>query len=476
MRFSKALSFLALWLCISMHGQNKQLLYDFTDIPQALMVNPAAEVDFKWYAGLPAMSGLSFQAGSSGFSAFDLFANDGLSFGDKVQERLLDVLTVRDELSGTYQFELLNVGFRGRHTNMFYSFGIYNEGDAIGYWFKDYAHLLIEGNANKLNRRFDLSDFKTRGEIVNVFHFGVNKQVSRALTLGARAKLYSSILDFNSTGNEGVLVNRRGNNNLISTNFNADLELRTSGVQALKDANDEGTIGNAIFKRGFFGGNLGLGFDLGFSYKLNDQTMVTGSLLDIGFIYHSNSVENYTIKGEFYSEGTEAIFPNILTNPDDGFWTNIVDDLESLVAYEKNNDSYITFRPTKLNGSLRYNWGEQSLSGVDCNCGPNVNTSNRSLKYRNGVGGQIYMIMRPRGPQAAITAFYTRRIGSFMALKASYSLDKFSPNNIGLGLNLQIGPVNMYFLADNLLAYKNVVNSRYQSFQLGLNIISWGKK
>ena len=61
--------------------------------------------------------------------------------------------------------------------DLFYTGGMYLEGDAIGYWFRDYAILAYEGNADRLNERFDLSHLKTRGELVNVLHFGVNKNV-----------------------------------------------------------------------------------------------------------------------------------------------------------------------------------------------------------------------------------------------------------------------------------------------------------
>ena len=364
MRLSKALFVISFWLCVSMHAQNKQLLYDFTEIPQSLMINPGAQVDFKWYAGVPTVSGLSFQAGSSGISAFDLFANDGLDINDKLRDRVLNGMTARDELSGTYQLELLNVGFRGKDPNMFYSFGIYNEGDAIGYWFEDYAILAIDGNADQLSKRFDLGDLKTRGEMVNVFHFGANKIVNRKLRVGARAKIYSSIFDFNSTRNKGFYVTRPGQNNLLSSTFNADMQWRTSGINAIKDGNSEETLGNTIFKRGFFGGNLGLGVDLGFTYKINDQTTFTGSLLDLGLIYHSNDVENYTLKGDITTEGVEVILPDALTNPNRDFWQDLVDDIEEVIPFENNFDSYVTFRPTKLNASLRYNWGEQSLRAV----------------------------------------------------------------------------------------------------------------
>ncbi len=470
------LFFLAILMgCFYAHGQNKQLLYDFTDIPQSLMINPAADVDFKWYGGIPALSGLSFQAGSSGVSAYDLLADDGLDINDKVRDRLLNNMKISDELSGTYQIEFLNIGWRGKDSNYFYSLGAYNEGDAIGYWFKDIAILAFDGNADTFGR-FDLSHLKTRGSIVNVYHFGVNKRVSDKLLIGGRAKIYSGILDFNSTRNKGFLQNTEGQNNLISTTLDADLEMRTSGLNVIRAA-DSQDIGSVITKRALFGGDLGLGLDLGFTSYLNEQTVFTASLLDLGFIYHASDPKNWTLNGRATSEGVEIILPGALADPDADFYQQLIDDIEALAPFEENLKSYLTFRPTKLNASLRYNFGKPiQEGGADCECGPYASQSRRAPRYANAVGGQLYAINRPRGPQTALTAFYLRRFGNIAAIKATYTVDKFSATNIGLGLNLQAGPVNLYFMADNLLGYQNVYNSRYASFQLGLNIISWGKK
>jgi len=477
MKPPKILFLTMLWVCAGVFAQNKQLLYDFTEIPQSMLINPGVQTDFKWYTGIPGVSGLSFQAGSSGISAFDLFAVDGIDFNTKIRERLLGQLNTRDEISGTQQIELLNVGFRSSDPNIFYSFGIYSESDAIGYWFEDYAILAIEGNVDRLNQRFDLGDLKTRGEIMNVFHFGFNKKVDNKLTIGGRAKIYSSILDFNSSRNKGFFVTRPGENNLLSSTLNTDLKLRTSGINALRAAADEDNVPATLIKRGFFGGNLGLGIDLGFTYQLNKQTVFTGSLLDLGFIYHSNDVENYTLEGDVTTEGVEVILPEDALNPNRDFWQDLVDNIEEIVPFENNSKNYISFRPTKLYASLRYNWGEQKTPrAVDCDCNPNVAGNNRVPKFVNGFGGQLYMINRPRGPQTALTAFYQRRFGNALALKTTYTADKFTLTNIGFGLNLQAGPVNLYLMADNLLAYRNIADSRYASFQLGLNIISWGRK
>lgn len=85
------------------------------------------------------------------------------------------------------------------------------------------------------------------------------------------------------------------------------------------------------------------------------------------------------------------------------------------------------------------------------------------------------MINRPRGPQAALTAFYQRRVGNVLAFKATYTIDKFSATKLGLGMNLQAGPVEFYLLADNLLAYQNLADAHYASLLFGLNILSWGR-
>ena len=474
MRIPHLLFAVLFWACLVVQGQNKQLLYDFVEIPQAAMVNPGMETDFQWYSGVPALSGVMLQAGSSGISVNDIFANDGLSINDKVRDRAVFGMKPTDELSGTFQMEFLNFGFRGRNTDVFYSGGMYLEGDAIGYWFKDYAILAFEGNADRQNQRFDLGHLKTRGELVNVFHFGINKRVDRNLTIGGRAKIYSSIFDFNSTKNKGYFVTTEGENNIYASTLNADMELRTSGLLALDDAREDDNIAGTAIKRALFGGNLGVGVDLGFTYHLNEQTVLTGSLLDLGFIYHTNATKNYTLKGNATVEGV-VITPEETINPDTDFWENLVDDIESFVPYEENTKSYVAFRPTKLYASLRYNFGEQVARRGNCECGINATSNSFRSKYANSVGGQLYMLNRPRGPQAALTAFYQRRLGNILAIKGTYTVDKFSYTNLGLGLNFQLGPVNLYAMADNLMAYRNLADSRYTSFQLGLNIISWGK-
>jgi hypothetical protein len=255
------------------------------------------------------------------------------------------------------------------------------------------------------------------------------------------------------------------------------MQLRTSGLEEIRAIlSDEasGTVGGVISKRALLGGDLGLGLDLGFTYQINDRTVVTGSLLDLGFVYHSGDVKGYTLQGSATTEGVEVILPDAFDDANSDFWQDLVDEIEAQIPFQDNNSGYITFRPTQLYGSLRYNFGEPINGDMDCDCDIGVTDADIRTPFRNALGAQFHAINRPRGPQAALTAFYLRRFGNILSLKGTYTVDKFSMTNLGLGINIQAGPVNFYALANNLLGYRNLADSHYASFQIGLNILSWG--
>ncbi|GAB4515777.1 MAG: hypothetical protein Tsb004_25000 [Allomuricauda sp.] len=483
MRIVSRILFFVLLCNLMATAQNKQLLYDFNEIPQSLMVNPGVKTSQKWHAGLPVLSGLAFQAATSGVTVNDLFANDGVDFTTKVRERLLDVMSDRDDFSSTSQIEGITVGFRGRNRpDTYYSFGMYGEMDIISYWPKDLAILAFEGNGgNNIGRSFDIGDLNLRGEMVNVFHFGINKKIDNSLTIGGRAKIYSSIFQFQSIRNSGSFVTRPGQNNVYESAISADMQLQTAGIKAFYDIAEEDTgttqrdVTSLFTERVLFGGNLGLGLDFGFSYNLNPQTTITGSILDVGFISNTKDVWNYTLSGNTTTEGITVFLPDDIDDVNNDLWQELLDEIEEALPYGENDSGYISWRPVKVYGSVRYDFGEGGRSSVfdNCGCGVNVGGGSNRDYYRNSVGGQLFMIKRPKGIQAALTGFYQRRFGRVLSLKTTYTIDKYTFTNLGLGANLQLGLVNFYVLADNLLSYSNIADSHYASLQFGFNIISW---
>lgn len=453
-------------LCFS---QNKQLLYGFVDVPQAILQNPGVVVNNTGYFGIPLLSHIHANVGSSGLSAFDLFANDGVDINVKIEDQLLS-LSPNDFFTANQQIEILSGGFAfgDRFSkNQYVSFGVYQELDFIAYYPKDYIDLLYEGNGNNINRVFDASNLNLSSELISVWHVGYNKKVNDKFTYGIRAKVYSSIANVNSTKNQGSFVTRTGQNNFLNHIFNLDLELNTSGIAATasKDSVAVSSVVKDYKKRVLLGGNLGLGFDIGFTKQINSQWSIDASLLDIGFISHKKDVESYRVKGIFQYEG---IPESVITGfgqgtPADTVLSSIEQDFEDAFKVDTITTGYTTFRPVKLNASINYAFGEKYQS--TCNC-----TSNNT-NYLNAAGLQLYAISRSRQPQLALTAYYYKTIFKGLKAKASYTIDSFSSRNIGLGISANIGALNLYVLTDNLLEYQNVYNAQSASIQLGFNYI-----
>jgi len=480
MRNFKLVVFTILMGMVMSYAQNKQLLYDFYEIPQSLILNPGVKTPYKWHMGIPGLSGFSFQAGTRDLSVNDLFAQDGIDFTTKFRDKVINGLNQNDDFGYSGQLEIFNGGFRSsKRPSDYYSFGAYGEGFASIFWPKDLAVLAFEGNASNLNRRFNLSHINQQGEAVSVLHFGINRKINDRWTVGARAKIYSSIYEFKSTDNEGYFVTTQGDDNIYRNTLVADVTMRTSGIEEILDIIDEDTpntqadLASLLLKRSLLGGNLGLGFDFGFTHKLNENAFLTASLLDVGFIYHSGDIKNYTLKGAASNEGVEIRLPEDLTNLNNDIWQDLIDDFERLIPLETDDKTYVSLRPIKLNASYRYNFGQYSAKSKACDCETKPVSKSEDFDYKNALGAHLFVINRPRGPQAAITAFYQKRIGKVLALKTTYTADRYTLTNIGLGLNLQAGPVNFYILGDNILGYQNIPASNYASLQFGFNILSW---
>ncbi|WP_460218255.1 DUF5723 family protein [Psychroserpens sp. MEBiC05023] len=459
--------YIVLLLGILAHGQNKEILYDFNDIPQALNQNPGTIVNFDKHFGIPLLSQFHFNVASSGVSAYDIFKNDGVDINTKISNAIFS-LSNRDYFILNQQLELINGGWR-KDESTYFSFGIYEEADIISYFPKDLAVLVWDGNADYIGRSFSLSDVSFKGELLSVFHFGINKRVNKNLTVGARAKLYSSIANVQSTNNSGTFTTRESTtgDNFYQHEFLAlDGILKTSGVSSLlgDDNSDISQDIKTLRKRILFGGNLGLGVDIGFTYKVEDQHIITGSLLDVGAIFHSKDVESYHLNGSYTTEGIELVFPQIIDeNGTTPYWENLKNEFDEHINIDTLKTKYVTWRSSKLNASYRYNFGKGNGEDCDCYAG--------SKPYLNGVGVQVFSVFRPRGPQFAVTGFYYRRLFDFLKLKATYTVDDFSFHNIGLGASMHFGNFNMYLMGNNLSELQNISKAQSVSLQFGMNLI-----
>ncbi|MGA9638569.1 DUF5723 family protein [Flavobacterium sp.] len=443
-------------------SQNKQILYNFTAVPQSMMTNPGADYEYKFYFGVPFLSGISANVGSTGFSAYDLFADNGVDFNTKLRNVIFSSNS-GDKLVVNEQIEIFNGGFRvGDWGNRGYvSFGMYQEFDLFSYVPTDPLIFVLDGNQNYLGKSFNLGDLSAKAEAVSVLHLGFHKKVKENLIVGGRAKIYTSGYSATSTYNSGYIYTSPSNvNNVYDQIIYSDLQLQTSGVSGYIDDEKKYNDAKDIIKNAFIGGDLGLGFDAGVTYYPKKNIQLTASILDVGFINHSKDVKTYNFKGIYDYQGISPDF----VNPNNS--ESIIDAFKKAIPMDTTHVSYTTWRPIKLNASYQYSF-QDGRGGGDCNCS---NTENK--EYQNAIGAQLFMMTTPKTPMTALTAYYRRSmIQNHLNLKATYTIDSFSYSNLGLGLSGTIGAFNLYLMADNLLKYRDVSKANSLSFQLGLNFV-----
>ncbi|MFV8393696.1 DUF5723 family protein [Flavobacterium sp. LB2P6] len=456
----KIILIFALFLTIGCFSQNKQILYNFTSVPQSLLTNPGSDVKYNWYFGIPLLSGISTNVGSSGFSAYDLFADNGVDFNVKLRNVVFST-TRKDRIAVNEQIELFNGGFKiaGEQGDSYVSFGMYQEFDFMSYVPKDIAILALDGNRDYLGKVFNLGDLNLKAEMLSVFHLGFHKKINEKLILGARGKIYSSIYNVNSTNNSGYIYTIPSTKGVYEQMIYSNLQLNTSGIAKYDDEDYEPNVVKDITKRAFLGGNLGLGLDAGLTYYPKKNIQFTASVIDFGFIKHTKEVESLTFKGTYKYEGVIPKFSSG-NSAEDGY-----QEFKDAVPLDTLYADYTTWRPTKLNTSIQYLFDEERPE--DCNC---LNYDPETI-YKSAVGAQLFVMSTPRTPLVAFTTYYRRKVFNSLQMKATYTIDSYSYKNIGLGLSSMFGPVNFYILADNLLEYKDVTKANSLSFQLGLNVI-----
>ncbi|SHH22228.1 DUF5723 family protein [Flavobacterium defluvii] len=457
----KAILILMLTLQLSSFAQNKQILYNFTSIPQSSLVNPGADVSYKYYFGVPLLSGVSVNIGSSSFSAYDLFANNGVDFNDKVRN-IINKSSSNDKTQVNQQLEIFSGGFRvgGEENQSYITFGAYQEFDFLMYFPKDIAILAVDGNQNHIGKSFNLGDVNLRAEVLSVFHVGFHKKLNKKLVLGGRAKIYSSGANATSTKNSGYIYTGQGTGtNLYTQTIESNLELKTSGIGKFTKDEYEGSIPNDIAHNTFLNGSLGLGFDAGITYYIKDNLQFTASILDVGFIKHTKDIETLTYKGSYKYDGVNPKF-DAVNEP-----KNIFDEFDEAIPRDTLYDKYTTWRPIKFNSSIQYSFGESRYDG-ECNCNGSV-----ERRYLNAVGGQLFMMTMPETPYVALTAFYKRSIFEKLDAKVTYTIDPYSYTNIGLGISGTLGKFNIYALVDNVFEYRDITKANSLAFQFGFNFI-----
>lgn len=449
-----------LWFPLLINAQNSEVLYDFNNLPQTLLLNPGAEVFNKSHIGFPFLSNVKINAGFTGFSTYDIFADNGININSKIK-KAINKYGKSEFITANQQVSLLNGGLRLKN-NDYLSFGIYEEFDALLKIPRDVVDLFYDGNS-EIGRHYSIKNLNGRAELLGVFHIGISKKLNKKWQVGGRFKIYSSAVNIHSSGNNGAMFLENGTNNIYRQNLqNINFLMQSSGVFY-----DDSSVVTASYltKKLLLGGNLGIGFDAGFTYHPQKHITITGSILDAGFITYKKNVESYRLRGSYQIEGIQLFFDPL--NPQN-YWQDLKNDFDNQVVLDTLNAKYTTLRPVKLYGSYSYSFGRPYYD--DCHF------YKEEAAYTDKFGFQLFSTVGAVHSYFSGTLFYEKRINKHLQTKLTYTIDPFSVYNVGLGISTRYGPFNLFLAADNLVNLVNIYDAKNATIQFGINFIFNGKK
>ena len=430
-----------------MVAQQDFILYHMPSIPQITQVDPASFPDSKLDIGLPIISSVYGSAFNTGFSLGDLFYQNANGIMMPDVDNAIAAMKPNNFLILNASTDLLFFGFK--KGNNFYSFNVTEKLDFTFNYPKDLIIMAMEGNGNNLlgeRASFDGLGFDFthwREYAVHWVH-----DVDHKFSYGARLKYLYGMENFTTdVSYMGITTDQ----NTHALTFDMNFDFRTAGLPLVLiddsipcvgaiDMNDtamvqaSGLDGNFLSNYMFGRNNNGLGIDLGFNYHLNDKLLLEFSVLDLGFItwndYTANSqldAWDYTYDGidnpiTVFGQGTSVEFlKNIL---EDSIEASLYDN------YQYSTPSYSTSLRTKIYASMEY-----------------------IVDHNNFVSLSLYSSFVRKRWRRGLGIAYNYHLGNFLSATASYSIYNRSYSNVGLGVSLNLGPVELYCLTDNILAW-----------------------
>ncbi len=437
---------LLILFAISLIGRAQQNLTLFLmhDLPQANFVNPAVSAKCPKVIGFPGLASVHTNYSNTAFTLQELLANsnDSLKFnpGPAIdQMNGQELVAVETHYTPIY----LGIWIKSSYLTFSISEKVLNYNTINS----DAAELAWYGNKSFLGKEASLNGIRGNANHYREYALGLARQSNERFQFGIRAKLLF--------GKGNVYMPRtRGGIRTNERTFALDTDLESvvhSSFPLVVTTDDEGYVSDIAMQEDvdwmaymMNRRNLGLGFDFGLIYELDEKTTLSASLLDMGLISWRRNVNTFESEGSFQYTGTD----NTTDFNDPDYFNNLGDSLRRMFTPKPYSSSYISRLVPQL------------YLGATRKMTDHINTG---LVLRN----EIYR--NKLHPSLTISAnTYNYKV---LNASISYSVINGSYSNIGAGIGAKIGAIHIHAVSDNLLSFSNLSNARNINLRFGISII-----
>jgi outer membrane protein OmpA-like peptidoglycan-associated protein len=427
-------------------AQQDLTLYNMEVVPQRMYANPAFFPSYsKVNIGLPLISSDYITLSNSGFKYSDLVrrrADDSLYID---YDNMLKKLGKNNYISSSVRIDLLSFGFAVKKN--YFSFNATEKVDVRFGYSKAFMTFLGKGNGATLGEAQDFN-FSLNATHYREYGFGYSRKINDKLTVGGKVK-YLYGMENISTQNADLTLTTDPNDFTVSAKTN--LIIRSAGLDTASLNGISKDPSAYLLKRK----NNGMGIDLGGTYKLTEKISLSASMIDLGFIKWKNVNNSNTItksNGSFQYRGVDLNDFLGKNDTSSSSLQKVADTLQNNLHLDTTHATYTTRLATQIFLGGNYNFTEKANAGV--------------LFY-----GQFF----DKKIHPALALSFNQRLGRWLNYSVSYSMYNRSYNNIGLGLGLNLGPVQLYMVSDNVLGAIVPQNTKNLHLHFGINL-TFGRK
>ncbi len=423
-----------------LNAQSQIGLYNFNSIHQSSFLNVANHSDYKFSLGLPVIGSVYAGLGNTGFSIpKDLIdslsiskVNDTVTYWTK--GKFIDDLKAKNMGYAVTSVDLISFRVKARHS--YYSFNITDHFEFRLLYPKDLFGVLRDGNASYIDKDVVLSDFRINSQYYREYAFGYqHEHALQKWSYGFRVKLLQGLASLHTSKSTTTIHTAKNEVEGNDLTVKSDIIVNTSYAKDWENADgmSSGTATNLLVKDF---SNLGLALDLGASHKINKRLTVAGSVNNLGFITWKENPHNYKFEGEAKFTGVKI--ENISATDGDKLNLETVrDSLEKSFKFDTTTNKYTS----SIVGS----------SSITLNYQVFRNTSVNALCFAN-----YY-----KGVRLSASIGVQQKIARWFAIMAYWSAQYNKYDNLGLGIMVKPGPVQIYAICDNFTPFLRARDGSY---------------
>jgi hypothetical protein len=436
---------LFLWLILLAWGgaileaQQANTLYLMHFVPQTNLLNPAVQIQCKYYIGIPVLSSIHLNYSNTAFTYNNLASTNTWDI-----EGVSRQMHRRDLYTGEAQMNLLAFGYK--HKSLYFTFNLTERAKVYQTVPGEMAQMAVNGNGPSLGETARFDGFRPGGYHTRNYSLGVSKVFGPYLTAGVRAKLLFGKANL-TTGSSKIRVNTQEDN--FALLMEGDYTLNASFPMTItKD--DEGNITGVevpeidpvvyMMNRG----NVGFGLDFGLIYRYTEKITLSASVLDLALVRWKTDLNNVRGTGDFEYAGTD-LSQELSTGT---LFDEIVDSIFNSTDATTSLDPYSYFLPTQIFLAGSYQYSEKISFGL----------VNRNVIYKSKLHSSFTL-----SAQATLARKFTSSV--------SWSYLNNSLANLGVGIAWHGKGIQFHAVTDNLMGYFFPFDTRTLNLRLGMNLM-----